>query len=103
MKLKQQNCNENRNLIFLEGGGGAGEVQVAFVFAAVVSVYKAKSSCRRNHKSSRRKNKQARKKDVKTGRKGESDYDLMVWRIDVRINPNNVNPLLPPPPPTSLK
>ena len=34
-RLKQQNCNENRNLIFLEGRG---EVQVAFVFAAVVSV-----------------------------------------------------------------
>ena len=34
-ETKQQNCNENRNLIFL---GGAGEVQVAFVFAAVVSV-----------------------------------------------------------------
>ena len=51
----------------------AGEVQVAFVFAAVVSVEKEKSRCRRNHKSSRRINKQARKKDVKTEQKREND------------------------------
>ena len=75
MKLKQQNCKENRNLIFFLGRGRFKSLLSSLLFC----------QCKKQNldvvviiKVPEEKNKQARKKDVKTGRKGESDYDLMV-------------------------